>query len=91
MRDVANLEVLLDAMLTEDVPEGMERGKPAGQAAADRAHEVVGDAIVQPHLVETLLEGRSIDLDACQAVREARCRVFEGCACDAARMWRIHT
>ena len=76
--------MLLDAALTEDVPAGIERGRPPLPTAANRAHTVVGDATLHPLLLETLLEGRRIDLDAAQALREARRMEAMRSACAAA-------
>ena len=83
------LEVRLHAALTEDVPPGIERAMPARHALADRAHEVDGDATFHPLLVETLVEVQRIDFDARQALRDARRREAQRCACAAACRLRI--
>ena len=63
LRGGAELEVLLDAALTDEVPAGIDLGRPAWEAAANRAHVVVGKATFHVLLVETLLERRRIDLE----------------------------
>ena len=54
-------------------------------------HEVFGDATVHPIVVETLFKGRLIDLDACQARREAWRIEAERPACANARRCRIRS
>ena len=56
------MEGVLDAALTVDVPAGIERGRPARQALADRAQDVACDATFHPLLVEALIDVRGIDL-----------------------------
>ena len=81
--------MLLDAALTEDVPAGIERGRPARHALADRADLEVADATLHPLLVKTLIEAHGIDLYAGEALREAWRRWAPRCACAAACGLRI--
>ena len=84
----AELEVLLDAALTEDVPAAIDRCRPSRQALADCALHVVGNATFHPLLFEALLEGHRIDFDGGQALWESRRRDAVCCACAAARRAR---
>ena len=86
----ANLEVLVDAALTERVPAGIERGRPARQALTDQEHQLVGDATFHPLLVNTVIEAQGIQLDAGQAIGDPRPRTARA-ACAAACRLRIRT
>ena len=55
----ANLEVLLDTALTEDVPGGIDRGRPPRQELSEGARQVDCDASFHSLLVKTLLHSEN--------------------------------